>query len=307
VYLAAQPEADLSELLMLEQPMLLVDEQTHALCKTLSDIYAQLAGEAQPLVQISQEAQEVSYPCILRAVKACLQAPWPQEEQWATLRFELLELYDDLLQEYAEALEQPVIRRPHTNSVMSRCKIITKDLMVNGTATIANLYAENIHATQQTVENLFVDSLNGVVHATNGLLSAGPVVNADLADNSVNANNLVDMSVIPSKLAFNSIQTNPAEPKLLLLYRGSVQADGTLLSGDGIKVAHPTTGHYGITFAAPYADPNYQVLVQVEDEIAAPFVQIVSVTPNGFTVNIANAGSMPVDAAFSFITLGTTP
>lgn len=302
-------EANLDELFMLEQPMLIVDEQTRALCATLAEIYEQLEGVQQPalLAELKPDTQEISYPSILRAVKTCLQARWPQDAEWTTLRYELLELYDELLQDYAEALEQPGVRRPHSNSILSRCKIITNDLVVNNTATIENLRVNNLIAQHQQVEALIVDSLNGVVHATDGLLTAGLVVNADLADNSVNANNLVDMSVIPSKLAFNTIQTDPGEPKLLLMYRGTLQADGTVLSGEGITVNHFVTGQYVVTLSAPYSDPNYQILVQVEDETIAPFVTINNITANGFTINLSNSVPVAVDAIFSFITLGTTP
>jgi hypothetical protein len=301
-------EANLDELFMLEQPMLMVDEQTRALCATLAEIYGQLEGIPQPtLVELNQDTQEISYPSLLRAVKTCLQARWPQDAEWITLRYELLELYDELLQDYAEALEQPGIRRPHSNSILNRCKIITNDLVVNNGATIENLRVNNLIAEQQLVESLVVDTLNGVVHATNGLLTAGPVVNADLANNSVNANNLVDMSVIPSKLAFNSIQTDPGEPKLLLMYRGTVEPDGTILSGAGITVNRFLTGQYVVTLSAPYSDPNYQILVQVEDETIAPFVTINNITAGGFTINLSNSLPVAVDALFSFITLGSTP
>lgn len=302
-------EANLDELFMLEQPMLIVDEQTRALCATLAEIYEQLEGASQPtlLAELNQDTQEISYPCILRAVKACLQARWPQDAEWSTLRYELLELYDELLQDYAEALEQPSVRRPHSNSILSKCKILVNDLVVNNSAIIENLRVNNLVAQQQNVENLVVDNLNGVVHATNGLLTAGPVVNADLANNSVNANNLVDMSVIPSKLAFNSIQTDPGEPKLLLMYRGTVQGDGTLLSGAGITVTHPATGKYAVTFSAPYSDNNYQIIVQADDEVDAPFVQLLPVTAGSFTINTFDSTVTPIDMTVSFITLGTTP
>lgn len=302
-------DANLDELIVLEQPMLIVDEQTRALCLTLAEIYEQLEGVRQPapLLELNPETQEISYPCLLQAVKTCLQARWPQDLEWTTLRYELLELYDELLQDYAEALVQPGTRRPRSSSILTKCKIITNDLVVNNLATIENLYARNFTAQHQSVENLSVDNLNGVVHATNGLLTAGLVVNADLADNSVNANNLVDMSVIPSKLAFNSIQTDPGEPKLLLMYRGTVEADGTLLSGAGISINRPLVGQYIVTLAAPYSDANYQILVQVEDEIIAPFVTINNVTVNGFTVNLSDSTPAAVDALFSFITLGATP
>lgn len=305
----AAQEANLDELVLLEQPMLIVDEETRALCLTLAEIYEQLEGVRQPglLVELTPDTHEISYPSLLQAVKTCLQARWPQEQEWTTLRYELLELYDELLQDYAEALEQPGIRRPHASSILTKCKIITNDLVVNNFATIENLNVRNFTAQQQRVEALVVDSLNGVVHATNGLLTAGPVVNADLADNSVNTNNLVDMSVIPSKLAFNSIQTDPGEPKLLLMYRGTIEPDGTILSGAGITINRPLVGQYIVTLAAPYSDPNYQILVQVDDETIAPFVTINSISANGFTINLSNSTPAAVDALFSFLTLGATP
>lgn len=305
----AAQEATLDELYALEQPVLIVDEQTRALCATLTDIYHQLEPTRQEPIFFDLnvvDAQEIAYPTLIAAIRACLQARWPQDEQWRILRYELLELYDELLQDYAQALEQPGTRRIKSSSVLSKCKILTNELIVNNLAHIAHLQANNIITQEQrVVGSMIVENLSGVVQATNGLFSAGPIENNDLADNSVNANNIVDMSILPQKLAFNTIATASGEPTLLLLYRGTIEGDGTLLSGAGISVTHGATGEYTIQFIGQnYSDVNYQVLLQVDDETIAPFVTITTVAVDGFSIQLSDNVPSNVDAKFSFITLG---
>jgi hypothetical protein len=65
------------------------------------------------------------------------------------------------------------------------------NLTVTGTLTFGNL----------SVTSLTVDNLNGVVHATAGLFSAGPVTNADIVDNTISGAKITDATITNAKLA----------------------------------------------------------------------------------------------------------
>jgi hypothetical protein len=69
--------------------------------------------------------------------------------------------------------------------------LTTDNLTVTGTLTLASL----------SVNALTVDNLNRVVHATAGLLSGGPVVNADIDDNTISGAKITDATITNVKLA----------------------------------------------------------------------------------------------------------
>jgi hypothetical protein len=75
------------------------------------------------------------------------------------------------------------------------------NLTVTGTLTFGNL----------SVTSLTVDNLNGVVHATAGLLSAGPVTNADIVDNTISGAKITDATITNAKLATIDSANTPGD------------------------------------------------------------------------------------------------
>ena len=313
---APEPIIDTLRDIEMGQPdlVVIVDDHVRSLCDLLVDIWRQGAYEPGPWVVkfADQHMDEIPYDLMLEALNSCIEKLQKTiEEKQREILNELKGLYNDLQEEYEELRSQLTRRRLKCKAF---CTVITKQLAVNTKANIANACISCLNAGKTTTASLKVDNLEGVVKATSGQLSADliqtediqddAVTNAKHADNSVTSDNLASMSVLPSKLAFNAIDVFGTEQSPLRLYRGSVAANGTIVSGAGFSVNKTGTGQYSITLSNGYnGTTSYQILATPSTGVDRN-INSSQTSGSVFIFETRTNANALVDQQFHFFTLG---
>ena len=302
--LGGTPEQELKDIEQ-QATHLIVEKTEHmcALCTEIAKIYIELGGDSQNddlQALLTMKSNPVTYDTLLNVIYTCLSMEWPKAQAAQETKEQLSLLHEELTEEYDSMLAQLAVRKrlkskcfctlSAANLVACRARI-KGNITIDGSATIGN--------NLRVGNTLTVDDLTGVVMATDGLFSTGLVQNADLADNSVTSDKIVDGAIIPSKLIFNTVDTAGSEPDLLRIYRGTINSDGTTANGAGFTSVRNGLGNYTITITggAYTSNATYQVFVQT--------------APNAATVTKDNSTQFTIDTtadqAFDFFTIGSRP
>jgi len=314
---AGTPEQELKDIEQ-QSTRLVVEETEHmcTLCNEIAQIYIELGGDSQNedvQALLAMKKNPVTYDTLLNVVYACLTLEWPEEQAAQETKEQLSILHEEMTEEYDSMLAQLAVRKrlkskcfctlSAANLVACRARI-KGNVTIDGSATIANnLRVDN---------TLTVDDLNGVVMATDGLISTGLVQNADLADNSITSNKIVDGAVLPSKLSFNTVDTSASEPNPLRIYRGAVASNGTITDGNGFTVIYDggSPGQYLINLGQAYASgTSYQVFVEphIANIANKIFPTILKNGASSFLVQTYDDMNINVNNAFDFFTIGSRP
>ncbi|MEX0849572.1 MAG: hypothetical protein WD055_05055 [Candidatus Dependentiae bacterium] len=298
----AQSIDPLDEISMLEPELIvLLDEQVSSACRTLNEMWNTAGCNFQnPHIQelLNSEAKNIDYETVLKALHACITATCntnsPEEQ---ALRCKLERIYNQLADEYDELATQINTRRIKCKYF---CKVTTRDLVVNNNACIAKLIVKDA---------LKVDNLTGALIANNGNITTGQIpadaipdgsiTNDKLANNAVTSDKIAPMTITPDETAFNPVVATLGEAKPLVVYRGSINADGTVISGTGFTSVRSGAGPFVYTInltAQSYTDANsYQVFAQT---LSGNSLTIAQLSGTQFSVTIA------ADEPFSLFTIG---
>lgn len=95
-------------------------------------------------------------------------------------------------------------------------------------------------------------------------------------------------------------------PENLRIVRGEVLAAGTVNSGSGFTVTHPSTGIYNIVFTTPFQAATHTSFTATPVANSGTLSLMLSSLPGPTVValRIVNGSGAPADGAFSFIVVG---
>lgn len=195
----------------------------------------------------------------------------------------------------------------------------------------------DVHGTTHIKKNLVVDNNvtisqmdSGVVCSQNGKLIVAQIKNGELADNSVGTFELLDRCVTPDKIAQHSITPdqlqNPLDgdlaltgnlvfnttynaigsdaESLLKIMRGTVQSNGTILSGNGFSVNSPSTGVYDITFDTAFGGVNDYLVIATPSTSINRRIRVSNTSATEVTIETFNDAGTPTAQQFSFLAIG---
>lgn len=310
------PVDDLHEI-SFDDPELTVmlDNQVRSLCYDISNLQKHAGincSDEHLRALLDQQTIEFDYETVLRGLHCCLNTPWePQTEDEAALLASLERAYNELFEEYNQLVKQLATRR-------LRCKCFTKVStreLAACNATVKNSLTTNNLVVSSCLRVSGLDT-NGIVvtDGTGCFSSTTQLTNAFLAPNSVTGGpggTIVNNTITPSNLAFNTFQAAAAEHNPLTIIRGSVTgATGAIVSGEGFTVTRNGTGSYTIQFLIPYVNATaYQIFVQPTtgygNLVSQIFINLSNQLANSFNVSTFNNAGAATDENFIFFTVGS--
>jgi hypothetical protein len=303
----AQPAADPFDEISMVDPELIVllDEQVHTTCKALHELWRSAGCNVEnPHLHelLNLDTQSIDYETVLKALYVCITTECiSNSSEEHALRNKLELIYNQLAKEYDELATQINTRRIKCKYF---CKVTTRDLVVNNNAYITKLVVK---------EALSIDNLTGALIANNGRVTTGEIpasaipdgsiTNSKLADNAITSNKIAPMTITPNETAFNPVVATLGEAKPLVVYRGTINDDGTIASGTGFSSQRTGAGPFVYTInltAQSYTDANsYQVFVQsFDEEVLGSEVSITQTSGSVLTITSV------ADQNFSFFTIG---
>lgn len=144
--------------------------------------------------------------------------------------------------------------------------------------------------------------------------TAGTIIAADLATDSVTTSKIMDSNVTsakiqasvnltgtPTSVGKNIVVSNTNAAASLAIVRGTVDAAGSLTGGEGFSIVHSSTGIYTLNFTSAFVDTPVAVVSAVQAAVVCTTQNLSTLAVQIRTYDNLFALS---DAAFSVIIIG---